>query len=198
MNEKFFNLKKEKQDRIINAVLKVIALHGYEHASTEDIVREAGISKGLLFHYFESKKGMLEFVYEYSTRYALLELKSAIREPSGDFFELEKQVLEAELQLMQQYPFILLFLERLALDHDPETAPLFGEQPDPVRQYYNELDTKIRRPEKILSAGAGKISDILHYAKLTVLRSLLAGGTYTPSVYRNEIFSCLDALQALL
>ena len=52
MNEKFFDLKKEKQDRMINAALKVFALNGYRHASTDDIVREAAISKGLLFHYF--------------------------------------------------------------------------------------------------------------------------------------------------
>ena len=50
MNEKFFDLKKEKQDRMINAALKVFALNGYRHASTDDIVREAAISKGLLFH----------------------------------------------------------------------------------------------------------------------------------------------------
>ena len=54
MNEKFFDLKKEKQDRMINAALKVFALNGYRHASTDDIVREAAISKGLLFHYFET------------------------------------------------------------------------------------------------------------------------------------------------
>ena len=51
MNDKFFDLKKEKQDRMINAALKVFALRGYRHASTDDIVKEAGISKGLLFHY---------------------------------------------------------------------------------------------------------------------------------------------------
>ena len=48
MNEKFFDLKKEKQDRMINAALKVFASNGYKHASTDDIVTEAGISKGLL------------------------------------------------------------------------------------------------------------------------------------------------------
>ena len=47
MNEKFFDLKKEKQDRMINAALKVFALHGYRHACTDDIVKEAAISKGL-------------------------------------------------------------------------------------------------------------------------------------------------------
>ena len=41
MNEKFFDLKKEKQDRMINAALKVFAENGYGHASTDEIVKEA-------------------------------------------------------------------------------------------------------------------------------------------------------------
>ena len=49
MNDKFFDLKKEKQDRIINASLKIFALNGYSRASTDEIVKEAEISKGLLF-----------------------------------------------------------------------------------------------------------------------------------------------------
>ena len=61
MNEKFFDLKKEKQDRMINASLKIFALNGYRHASTDDIVAEAGISKGLLFHYFVNKLGLYTF-----------------------------------------------------------------------------------------------------------------------------------------
>ena len=59
MNEKFFDLKKEKQDRMINASLKVFAEGGYAHASTDDIVREASVSKGLLFHYFGSKLSLI-------------------------------------------------------------------------------------------------------------------------------------------
>ena len=38
MNEKFFDLKKEKQDRMINAALKIFAKNGYRHASTDDMV----------------------------------------------------------------------------------------------------------------------------------------------------------------
>ena len=44
MNDKFFDLKQEKQDRMINAALKIFSRKGYKHASTDDIVKEAGIS----------------------------------------------------------------------------------------------------------------------------------------------------------
>ena len=61
MNEKFFDLNREKQDRMINAALRIFAENGYRHASTVIIVKEAGISKGLLFHYFTSKMGLFSF-----------------------------------------------------------------------------------------------------------------------------------------
>ncbi len=40
MNEKFFDLKKEKQDRMINAALKLFAENGYRRASTDEMVRK--------------------------------------------------------------------------------------------------------------------------------------------------------------
>ena len=75
MNERFFDLKKDRQDRIINGALGVITENGYRHASTDEMVAAASISKGLLFHYFKSKKGVYRFLYEYGTRYTLIELR---------------------------------------------------------------------------------------------------------------------------
>ena len=68
MNHKFFDVSKEKQDRIINAALLVFAQNGYRHAGTDEVVRRACISKGLLFHYFESKLGLYVFLYDYAVR----------------------------------------------------------------------------------------------------------------------------------
>lgn len=46
---KFINLEAEKRERIINAALKEFAQKGYDKASTNEIIKEAGISKGSLF-----------------------------------------------------------------------------------------------------------------------------------------------------
>ena len=43
MNEKFFNLKKEKQDRLLNAAMAVFGENGYKRASTDEIVARAGV-----------------------------------------------------------------------------------------------------------------------------------------------------------
>lgn len=34
MNERFFELKKDRQDRIINGAMRIFAQNGYRHAST--------------------------------------------------------------------------------------------------------------------------------------------------------------------
>ncbi|MFW5788255.1 MAG: TetR/AcrR family transcriptional regulator [Halanaerobiales bacterium] len=60
-----FLVSEEKKDKIIQAALREFAEHGYEQASTNEIVQEAGVSKGLLFHYFGSKKELFLSVFDY-------------------------------------------------------------------------------------------------------------------------------------
>ena len=55
MNDKFFDLSREKQDRMINGAIEVFAKNGFKHASTDDMVKAVDVSKGLWFHYFGSK-----------------------------------------------------------------------------------------------------------------------------------------------
>ena len=110
MNAKFFDLKQEKQDRMVNAALKIFALNGYQHASTDDIVKEAHISKGLLFHYFDSKIGVYSFVYDYAIRYISLELSSAVDPEETSFFEVLKQMEAAKMQVLKSYPFMFMFV----------------------------------------------------------------------------------------
>jgi TetR/AcrR family transcriptional repressor of bet genes len=45
------------------AALRVIAVHGYENATVERIAIEAGVSRGLVNHYFASKDDLLLLAY---------------------------------------------------------------------------------------------------------------------------------------
>ena len=84
MNEKFWDLNKIKQRSMIGGALKVFARDGFRHASTDEIVLEAGISKGLLFHYFYNKTGLYEFLAEFCARFALVELDSVTGKAASD------------------------------------------------------------------------------------------------------------------
>ena len=53
MHRLFEGLSEEKQARIINGALEEFTKNGFEKASTNVIVKNAGISKGALFKYFQ-------------------------------------------------------------------------------------------------------------------------------------------------
>lgn len=130
MNDKFFDLKKEKQDRIINAALKLFALNGYKKASTDEMVADAKISKGLLFHYFGSKLKLYGFIYEYSARYVCMEYERSVELNENDFFTIQKQLEYAKCQVMKNYPYMLYFLNNAFLEEDEEAVKEVGQDMD--------------------------------------------------------------------
>lgn len=158
MNDKFFDLKKEKQDRIINAALKLFHLYGYKRASTDEMVLEAGISKGLLFHYFGSKLHLYEFIYEYSARYVSMEYERDVDLLEQDFFEIQKQLEYAKWQIMKHYPYMLSFLNQAFLEEEEaaveQVRPIMDMTSNTLQQIYARADlTRFRDgidPSKVL------------------------------------------------
>ena len=68
MNEKFYDLPKEKQIRIINAGYRVFSMNTYKKSPMNEIAAEAGISKSLLFFYFRNKMELYMFLWEEVSR----------------------------------------------------------------------------------------------------------------------------------
>ena len=64
MNEKFFSLPEEKQQKIMNAGFRVFSQNSYKKSPMSEIAQEAGISKALLFHYFRNKREFYLFLWE--------------------------------------------------------------------------------------------------------------------------------------
>ena len=57
----FYRLRDEKQDAILRAAVHEFVKNGFTRTKTSDIAKNAGISKGSLFQYFENKKEL--FIY---------------------------------------------------------------------------------------------------------------------------------------
>jgi len=49
---------------IVEAAMICFARNGYAHTTIRDIAKQAGVSTGLMYHYFESKEALLEAVLE--------------------------------------------------------------------------------------------------------------------------------------
>ena len=120
MFSKFLNLEKEKQDRIINAALKEFAQKGYDNASTNEIVRSAEISKGLLFHYFTNKKQLFLFLYDYCVDLTMEEFFSKIDFEEKDFFIRMRQSIIIKMELLLKYPEMIKFLGIALIENSSE------------------------------------------------------------------------------
>lgn len=106
----FLKINKDKQDEIINVCLKLFAKNGYKNTSTEMIAKEAGISKALVFHYFNSKKILYLYLYNYSIQFIVDNLKQNKLDKTTDFFDYIINASELKWKLMEKYPYIYEFL----------------------------------------------------------------------------------------
>ncbi|MEZ4952862.1 MAG: TetR/AcrR family transcriptional regulator [Saprospiraceae bacterium] len=59
---RFEMLRETSKERIENAALELFAQNGYGHTSISQIAKAAGISKGLMYNYYESKEALLQSV----------------------------------------------------------------------------------------------------------------------------------------
>lgn len=198
MNAKFFDLKKEKQDRMINAALKVFALNGYLHAGTDEIVREAGISKGLLFHYFESKLGVYSFVYEYSARYMTLELAATATSRETDPFTLLAQVKEAEMHAMRGYPYMVLFLRRARREDVGEALLAVEEKRHDLEVCYGAIYERMDLSCLGKQDEAARIFKSLTLTLEGLLEEHFADGSFQPEMYYEECEEYIALFQKLV
>jgi len=127
MNENFFHLPEEKQQRIINAAYKVFSQSSYKKAPMSEIAGEGGISKALLFHYFTNKKELYLYLWANAiemTRKAVREYKTL---ETNDFFEMLKRSLLSKCSLMRDYPHMYSFSLRAYYETAPEIKSAIQE-----------------------------------------------------------------------
>ena len=137
MNQKFLELSKEKQLRIINAGLEVFSKHDYKHALTDDISAKAGISKGLLFYYFHNKLELYQYLAKYSAKLILEQVEQLNIIDGIDFFEALKLAVEVKVGMMEKYPYIYGFSIRYYQDRKEISSYNYDRLADEVMASYD-------------------------------------------------------------
>lgn len=198
MNAKFFDLKKEKQDRMINAALKVFALQGYRHASTDDIVREAAISKGLLFHYFVNKIGVYDFIYDYSVKYMRLELRNTVDSGEKDLFEIIKQTECARMHAMRGYPYMQQFINRSMSEDVSEALLAIEGKRAALAEVYRSINDQIDYGSLPGSVDGEKLRKMLDFTVKGLMTERLQDASFQPEMLYQEICGYLDMVKKLV
>jgi AcrR family transcriptional regulator len=58
------NIVEDRREQIMDAALRVFAQKGFARATNREIAREAGVTSGLIYHYFDSKDALLKAIIE--------------------------------------------------------------------------------------------------------------------------------------
>jgi AcrR family transcriptional regulator len=67
-SKQFQDIREEKKTLIMDVALERFASEGYHNSTISHIAKQAGISKGLMYNYFESKEELLEEIISRSMR----------------------------------------------------------------------------------------------------------------------------------
>lgn len=198
MNEKFFELKKDKQDRMINGAMKVFARNGYKRASTDDMVKEAGISKGLWFHYFGNKLGLYSFIADYAVKYMNMELAAMSNRHPEDYFETTLAIEKTKLSVRKLYPYIPLFLSSMEREKDEEALTVIGEYKDAYRKARMKAYENVTMDNFRKEVSMGVLARTLGLTLDGFLREEYEEDMFSEENYKKEVEDYLHMMAALV
>ena len=99
--DSFEKITDEKKAAIIQSGMAEFSKKSYMDASTDEITKNCGISKGLLFHYFGNKKNF----YLYCLEFALKKLLIDVPQPDQtDFYRIIFSHADEKFKLCEKYP----------------------------------------------------------------------------------------------
>ena len=110
--QKFKMMEPSKRDRIINAAMHEFS-YGYRKATTDAIVQKAGISKGLLFHYFGSKEQLYAFLVNYAMDTMKADYFSMMNIEQRDILENLWQMALLKRDISHRHPAIYDFVNSI-------------------------------------------------------------------------------------
>jgi AcrR family transcriptional regulator len=152
----------DRRDQLIDAAMRVYSQKGFTRATNKDIAREAGITPGLIYYYFESKEALLKAIIE-------------TRSPAQLMTTLPPQALELPPQLFLRMLILralsiieseqLIQLVRMLLPeivHNPEMASIASSMIQRILEFLGSYF------EKQVGKGALRPIDGVLTAQVTI------------------------------
>lgn len=120
MNKRFFLLPEEKQEAIVRAGFQVFSESSYRNASMSEAAAAAGISKSLLFHYFQNKKEYYLYLWKVCAQITIEYLEKFDCYEQENLFDSLEKGLKAKSELIRHRPDLARFTLRAFFETDPE------------------------------------------------------------------------------
>lgn len=104
--ETFYNLPVDKRNKIMKAAMAEFADKGYQGALIESIANRAGVAKGSMYQYFENKKELFIYTFDFAVQskldYVNTVIEANIKTP---YFELIEKLLIKSIDYARENPY---------------------------------------------------------------------------------------------
>jgi AcrR family transcriptional regulator len=184
-----------RPDEILDAAQKVFGECGFARAKLDDVARVAGVSKGTLYLYFDSKESLFREMVRAKIVALLAESEALVESHRGSYRDLLAQLITGMFRCMR----------------DPEVVKIsrvaqaeFGSFPELAQFYFDEVIVRARRlVEHVLELGtaAGEFRPIAHDFGARAVPSLLVHSAQVQCWFRQldpEAFSDEQALEGII
>ena len=125
----------ERKEQLLDRAAELFAERGYAETRVIDIVRAAGVAKGLFYWYFENKAALFRDLVE-QNRLGLRQAQAAAIDPSSEPLRQVRQGSEASVDYMARHARLFSLLEvECDVDRDlvrtasAELAQAWGDLP---------------------------------------------------------------------
>jgi AcrR family transcriptional regulator len=141
----WFNLPVERRDRVLHAAMAEFGRNGYSGGSLNVIAREAGVSKGSLFQYFEDKFDFFAHVAEVASMRIYAAMESHLSGPAAgqSFLDWFAGVADVWIAYMAEHPLERGVTAATTMELDPEVRRAVREPTH--RLYAQGLRPLLRR-----------------------------------------------------
>ncbi len=117
----------ERRARLIASGQRVFAARAYDEVSIDDLAEAAGVSRGLFYHYFGTKRGFYVACLEASARHLVEQTLAAVDAAGNEPPARLRAGLNAYLSYVGKHGLTYAALLRGGIGSDPEVATVIDE-----------------------------------------------------------------------
>ncbi|KRL11077.1 MAG: TetR/AcrR family transcriptional regulator [Schleiferilactobacillus harbinensis] len=142
----------QKVERILHTAMVIFGQQGFIKSKTDDIAAQAGVSKGLIFHYFGNKQSLYIDTYHaaFDRLYTLVDQQ--VWTDATSLTDMVTRATRYKIKMQLEYPVEFRFLMQAYID-TPHFPP----------RLQKEMRTMMQRTQEI---GNGYIADMMKKIQL--------------------------------
>lgn len=153
-----------RKDQVIEAAINAIVSKGLSNLSMKDIAAQAGVSTGIIYHYFDSKEDLLMQVLKASFRQSHEKVMETVGPLKASQDKLMKHLENINLVPRDNPEYMAVFLNYLGeANHNPKIRDminkLFNNLTDYIGQYLRDVSDDKEQlknlPVMIIALGIG-------------------------------------------